>query len=143
MKISTRTDYALRIMLSLAQDSHSGEPQRLPELARRNGIPLRFLEQIMIRLKAAGLVESRKDGHVMIGDFTMRGVTKEIEIPFELQGTVTDPMGNERIGLYATAEINRQDFGVSWSKTLDGGGLVVGDNVKIELDIQAIKATEE
>jgi Rrf2 family protein len=60
VKISTRTDYALRIMLSLTFEAHSGEPQRLPDLARKNGIPLRFLEQIMIRLKAAGLVESRR-----------------------------------------------------------------------------------
>jgi polyisoprenoid-binding protein YceI len=94
-------------------------------------------------LFASKKVESRKDGHVMIGDMTIRGVTKEIEIPFELVGKITDPMGNVRIGLRATAEINRQDFGVSWSKTLDGGGLVVGDRVKIELDIEAIKAAEE
>ena len=91
---------------------------------------------------ASKKVEKRKDGYVLIGDMTIRGVTKQIEVPFELVGKITDPMGNTRIGLRATAEINRQDFGVSWSKTLDGGGLVVGDNVKIELDVEAIKATE-
>jgi polyisoprenoid-binding protein YceI len=91
---------------------------------------------------ASKKVEKGKDGYVMIGDMTIRGVTKEIEVPFELVGKITDPMGKTRIGLRATAEINRQDFGVSWSKTLDGGGLVVGDNVKIELDVEAIKAAE-
>ena len=92
---------------------------------------------------ASKKVEKRKDGYVMIGDFTMRGITKEIEVPFELVGVITDPMGNVRIGLQARAEINRQDFDVSWSKSLDGGGLVVGDKVKIELDIEAIQASEE
>lgn len=92
---------------------------------------------------ASKKVEKRKDGHVMIGDITIRGVTKEIEVPFEFVGKAKDQGGNDRIGLHATAEINRQDFGVSWSKTLDNGGLVAGDTVKIELDIQAVKTTEE
>lgn len=83
------------------------------------------------------------DGYVMAGDITIRGVTKEIEIPFELVGKVTDPMGNTRIGIHATAEVNRQDFGVSWSKVLEGGGLIAGNDVKIELDIEAIRAKEE
>ena len=91
MKISTRTDYALRIMLSLAQDAQSGEPQRLPELARINGIPLRFLEQIMIRLKAAGLVESRRGrrGGYLVGrdpdQVTMGEVLRVMDGPIVLR----------------------------------------------------------
>lgn len=88
-------------------------------------------------------VEKRESGYVMIGDFTMRGVTKEIEIPFEFLGSIKDPMGTVRIAISASAEINRQDYGVSWNKTLDGGGLIVGDNVKIELEIAAVQATEK
>jgi polyisoprenoid-binding protein YceI len=91
---------------------------------------------------ASKRVIKREDGYVMIGDLTMRGVTKEIEIPFQVVGKITDPMGNIRIGIQARATINRQDFGVSWSKALEGGGLIVGNDVKIELDVEAIMAKE-
>ena len=88
-------------------------------------------------------VIKRDEGYVMVGDITIRGVTKEIEIPFEIVGKITDPMGDTRIGIHAGARINRQDFGVSWSKALEGGGLIVGNDVTIELDIEAVKAKEE
>jgi len=84
-----------------------------------------------------------EEGYVMVGDITIRGVTKEIEVPFELVGMVTDPQGNTRIGLEAETKINRQDFGLAWGKVLETGGLVVGDEVKIELDLQAVKQKEE
>lgn len=76
------------------------------------------------------------DGYVAIGDFTMRGVTKEIKLPFEITGQITDPWGNKRIGIEASLTINRQDYGVSWSKSMDNGGLVVSDEVKIELNME-------
>jgi len=78
-------------MLSLAHEAHSGEPQRLPELAQRNGIPLRFLEQIMIRLKAAGLVESRRGrrGGYLVGrdpdQVTMGEVLRVMDGPIVLR----------------------------------------------------------
>lgn len=84
-----------------------------------------------------------EDNYVMVGDITIRGVTKEIEIPFELVGMITDPQGNTRIGIRAETKINRQDFGLAWSKTLETGGLIVGNEVKIELDIEAIKHKEQ
>jgi polyisoprenoid-binding protein YceI len=70
----------------------------------------------------------------------MHGVTKEIEIPFVVSGVITDPWGNTRMGVSAEFKLNRQDYGISWSNKLDGGGLVVGDDVSIELEIEAIKA---
>jgi polyisoprenoid-binding protein YceI len=76
---------------------------------------------------------------VLIGNLTMKGVTKEIRLPVELSGPVTDPWGNERIGISGSTEINRQDFGITWSKTLDGGGLVVGDIVKLLIEAEGIK----
>jgi polyisoprenoid-binding protein YceI len=85
-------------------------------------------------------IEKAENGFVAVGDLTMRGVTKEIGIPFELAGTVVDPYGNTRLGLSARTSLNRQDYGVSWSKKLDAGGLVVGDEVEIVIDVEAVKA---
>ncbi|MBD3170537.1 MAG: polyisoprenoid-binding protein [candidate division Zixibacteria bacterium] len=74
-----------------------------------------------------------------VGDFTMGGVTKEIRLPFEFKGKITNPYGKEVIALKAEMTVNRQDYNVSWSKSLDSGGLVVSDEVEIELNIQAAK----
>jgi polyisoprenoid-binding protein YceI len=85
-------------------------------------------------------VEKKGDGYVMKGTLTLRGVSKDVAIPFELLGTVKDPRGNERLGAQGELSINRMDYGVSWSKSLDTGGLVVSEEVKILLDIQAVKS---
>ena len=86
--------------------------------------------------------EIKKAGNkfLAVGDFTMRNVTKEINIPFEINGPITDPYGNIRFGIEANLEINRQDYGVKWSKTLDNGGLVAGDIVNIEIFLEVFKA---
>lgn len=76
---------------------------------------------------------------VLRGELTMHGVTRVIEMDLEFLGAVTDPWGNEKAGFTATAKINRKDFGLTWSKTLETGGLVVGDEVKITLDIEGTK----
>jgi polyisoprenoid-binding protein YceI len=87
-------------------------------------------------------IEKNDDGYVAVGDLTLHGVTKEISLPFNLIGPIKDPWGNNRIGIQATLEINRQDYGVSWSKTMDNGGLIVGDEVKIELNVEAVNAQD-
>lgn len=80
------------------------------------------------------------DGFVVTGDLTIRGVTKEVEFPFVLAGPVTNPWGTAVIGVMAELEINRQDYGVSWNKALDNGGVLVSDTVKIELNVEALPA---
>ncbi len=83
-------------------------------------------------------VEKDGDGLVLVGDLTMRGTTKEIHIPFEITGKIKDPSGNIRIGFEATLRIDRQEFGISYSKTMDNGGLIVGNRVNIELIGEAV-----
>lgn len=73
------------------------------------------------------------------GELSMKGVTKPIELQVEYYGKVTDPMGKERIGLHAEGKLNRRDFKILWNKTLDNGGVVVGDEVKLILDVEAVK----
>lgn len=83
-------------------------------------------------------IEKRGAGYVCIGTLTIRGVSREVAIPFTITGKVKDQRGNTRIGIEASLTINRQDYGVTWNRTLDAGGVVVSNDVKIELDIQAI-----
>jgi polyisoprenoid-binding protein YceI len=88
------------------------------------------------------LKEYRKNGehYTAVGDLTLRGVTKEITLTGNFNGITKDPWGNVRAGFNAEGKLNRKDFGMVWNKALDSGGLVVGDDVYIKLDIECIKA---
>jgi len=89
---------------------------------------------------ASRKIEKRGSGFVAIGDLKIRGVTKQIELPFTILGKVKDPWGNTRLGVEAAISINRQDYGVKWNNKLADGGLIVGDHVDITLNIEAIAA---
>lgn len=86
-------------------------------------------------------VEKSGDGaYTVTGDLTIRGVTREVVLAIEGSPTpMQDPSGNTKLGGSATTRINRKDFGLNWSKALDGGGLVVGDDVDITIDIELVK----
>ncbi|HSE41477.1 MAG TPA: YceI family protein [Acidobacteriota bacterium] len=83
-------------------------------------------------------VEKSGDGAKVTGLLTIRGVTKEVSFPATVIGPIKDPWGNMKIGVSAgPLTINRQDYGVSWSKKMDSGGLVVSDEIKIQIDAEA------
>jgi polyisoprenoid-binding protein YceI len=90
---------------------------------------------------ASTRVEKEDEGYVLVGNLTMRGTSKEIRVPFEITGKIVDFQKRTVIGFEAALRINRQDFGISYSKTMDNGGLVVGNTVNIELVGEAIKQT--
>ena len=75
----------------------------------------------------------------MVGDLTLKGVTKPVTIAWELTGTETDPYGNLRAGFEGKATINRKEWGVSWNAALETGGVMVSEKIVLELDVSAIK----
>ena len=90
-------------------------------------------------LKSTGL---RPDGDdwTLTADLTVRGVTKSVEFEVEFEGATTDPWGNRRLGFSAEAEINRKDWGVEYNAPLEAGGVLIGEKVKLSLDIEAVAA---
>jgi polyisoprenoid-binding protein YceI len=85
-------------------------------------------------------VEPGADGHFkLIGDLTMHGVTKEVTLDVEGPTQPFVSGGRARIGATATTKLNRQDYGVKWSRTLDGGGVVAGDEVAITLELELVQ----
>jgi polyisoprenoid-binding protein YceI len=73
------------------------------------------------------------------GDLTMRGVTKPITLPVEFLGTQKDPWGNEKAGFALQTTLNRKDYGIVWNQTLDTGGYLLGDDVQVTINIQAVR----
>jgi polyisoprenoid-binding protein YceI len=92
-----------------------------------------------IRFKSKRVTPNADGSFSVTGDLTMRGVTKEVTLACEaLRPAIKDQRGGSRTGTTATTKINRQDFGITWSRALDGGGLVVGDEVSITIDLELI-----
>ncbi len=89
--------------------------------------------------KSARVERKGKNGYVLHGDFTLKGVTKQLAIPFTITGAVKDPRGNTRFGVEAHTKIDRRDFGITWGKPLEGGGLDIGHEVTIKLFLEALK----
>ncbi len=79
------------------------------------------------------------DEGVMIGDLTIRGITKEVKLDVEDIGTIKDFQGNNRVGFTLEGKINRLDYGLKWNKVLEAGGFAVGETVKLIVDVQAVE----
>jgi polyisoprenoid-binding protein YceI len=76
----------------------------------------------------------------VVGEFTMRGVTKELELAGRLAGAGVDPWGSERIGIDLEATIDRREYGLTWNQPLPSGGVLVGDDVRLILSFSLVKA---
>ena len=75
----------------------------------------------------------------LVGDLTIKGITKEVVLDAESHGLQADPWGGERAGFSATTKINRKDYGLVWNVALETGGIVVGEDIKITLDVELLK----
>jgi polyisoprenoid-binding protein YceI len=78
----------------------------------------------------------------IVGDLTVRGVTREVTLTAEFGGTGTDPWGGTRVGFEGKTVIDRRDFGLTWNQALETGGFLVGNDIKISLQVQAVLQEE-
>jgi len=93
-----------------------------------------------IRFASKKVVRKSDTSFDVVGDLTMRGVTKEVTLPATFTGLVKDPWGLERAGFETAITLNRQDYGVKYNKVLDQGGLMLGDDVAVTISLETIKA---
>jgi polyisoprenoid-binding protein YceI len=101
-----------------------------------------FLDAAMyptLRYRSRRVEAASKDRLRVVGDLTIRDVTREVVLDVEYGGQGKDPWGNTRVGFTATASLNRKDFGLTWNQALETGGVLVADRVDIEIELQAIK----
>ena len=92
-----------------------------------------------LRYRSRRVEALSKDRLRVVGDLTIRDVTREVVLDVEYGGQGKDPWGNQRVGFTATASLNRKDFGLTWNQALETGGVLVADRVDVEIELQAIR----
>lgn len=93
-----------------------------------------------LTFKSTRVTDVAGDQFRLIGDLTMHGVTREVTLDVTSEGRGTDPWGNERAGFTATGKLKRSDYGLTWNQALETGGLLVGDDIKIAIDVELVKS---
>jgi len=92
-----------------------------------------------LRFESTAVTQIDEDTFDIVGELTMNGITKTVKLQAEVEGTETDPWGNERVGLEVRAQLNRGDWDMTFNQALGSGNLLVGEKVRLELDISAVK----
>jgi polyisoprenoid-binding protein YceI len=120
-----------------AESVNTSHVKRDTHLRNAEFLDVKLYPTITYKMKS---YKKTPEGFTAVGDLTLHGVTKEVTLVGRYNGSMKDPWGNTRAGFSAEGKLNRKDFGMIWNKTLDNGGLVVGDEVQIRLDVECIKA---
>ena len=94
----------------------------------------------ILTFKSTRVTDVKGDRFKLVGDLTMHGVSREVTLDVTSEGRGKDPWGGERAGYSAVTKINRRDYGLTWNQVLEAGGIAVGDEVKISLDLEVVKA---
>ena len=92
-----------------------------------------------ITFTSTSISKTGADTYQVVGDLTIKGVTKSIDFEVELSGPVKDPWGNTRVGLEGRTEVNRKDWGITWNAPLEAGGILVSDKMTLEFEVSAVK----
>jgi polyisoprenoid-binding protein YceI len=96
-----------------------------------------------LRFRSTRLQRVAEDRYQVTGELTIRDTTREVTLDVEYGGRAKDPWGNDRVGFIARTSLDRKDFGLKWNQALEAGGVLVGDRVEIELEVQAVKAAAQ
>jgi len=96
-----------------------------------------------ITFTSSAIKKEGKEKYKMTGDLTMRGVTKPVTLSVETTPEVKDIMGGQTRGAHVTGKINRKDWGLNWNKALEAGGVLVGDEVALDIDVEMHKKVEQ
>ncbi|HET9050372.1 MAG TPA: YceI family protein [Candidatus Dormibacteraeota bacterium] len=118
----------------------TGNPQRDGHLRAGDFFNTEAYPEMVFDLR--GVEAAGEDRYRVTGDLTLLGVTRPVTLDFEHNGIVVDPFGNTKLGGTLTGTINRSDWGLKWNVPLGGGGLLVSEKVKIEVDGQLAKSKE-
>jgi polyisoprenoid-binding protein YceI len=92
-----------------------------------------------LRFRSTGLGRTGESSFRLDGELTIRDVTRPVALDVAYEGLTPDPWGNTRAVFYATTEIDREEFGITWNQALESGGVLVGRTVRIELEIEAVR----
>ncbi len=92
-----------------------------------------------LRFESTGVEKTGDETFTLNGELTIRDATNPVSLDVEYHGKATDPWGNQRVGFTATTKLNRKDWGLTWNQALEAGGVLVGDTVEVELNVQAIQ----
>jgi polyisoprenoid-binding protein YceI len=120
-----------------ASSIDTGTPERDAHLRSPDFLDVEEFPELRFRSKAIEKLDDAR--YRVIGDLTIRDVRREVSLDVEYGGRAKDPWGNERIGFVAKTALHRKDFGLGWNQMLEAGGVLVGDRVDIELEVQAVK----
>lgn len=93
-----------------------------------------------LRFKSTQIEDAGKNKLRLHGELTIHGVTKPVTLDVEYGGQAKDPWGNQRVAFAASTSIDRRDFGLGWNQVLEAGGVLVGEKIEIELEVQAVAA---
>ena len=114
------------------------EPQRDGHLRSPDFLDVEKFPKITYKSRRVERPADKK--YKVVGDLTIHGVTREVVLDVEELGRGKDPWGNERIAFVAKASIDRGDFGLKWNQVLETGGVLVGERIDIEIDVEAVAA---
>jgi len=141
IKVDRATPEASSVEFTIRADSvFTNEPKRDAHLKSPDFFDVATYPTISFR--STSVKPDGKGSWLVTGDLTMRGVTKQVTLPVTFLGEGKDPWGNEKVGFETSTTLNRQDFGISWNKALDQGGVLVGDEVKVQVSVEANKVKQ-
>lgn len=92
-----------------------------------------------IQFKASSFTKINEGEYELVGDLTIHGVTKSVKLPAEFSGLMKDPWGNTKLAFSLEGKINRKDWGLNWNSALETGGVLVGEEVRLNIELQFVK----